>query len=169
VAARARLWIVLAGGAGEAREAVGAVLGCRPLACVSALPDEEARAWGAELARAAGLELRLLPPLSGNAELGALALDQLAREHPGEEIAIAAGVPTVEAALAAGLGLDLDLPLPVELRPGALYAFDWPAEDQGATPPVLIGADLDWLPPWSRVQARSPYPGGPGAAGTARG
>lgn len=40
---------------------------------------------------------------------------------------------------------------------------DWPV---GEGVPHLIGADLDWLPPIPGQRAR--FPGGPGAAGSAR-
>jgi hypothetical protein len=169
VAARARLWFVLPGEPGEQLAALARALAGRALSAVVAAADPASRGWGEQLASESRLEVRIHAGLAASGALAAAALGELAREHPGCELAIAAPAQVLRAALEACLGSEPPSPSPVTLRAGALYAFDWPAEADGASPPVLVGADLDWLPPWSSAQARNPYPGGPGAAGTARG
>lgn len=169
MAARARLWFLLPGGTSEEREALASALGQRSLAAIISAQDLASRASGERLSAVAGCALKNHSGLSASGALAVSALHEIARGHPGSEIAVAAPAGTLRAAAAACLGLELDAPLPIALRPGALFALDWPADAEGASAPVLVGADLDWLPPWSQAQARNPLPGGPGAAGTARG
>jgi hypothetical protein len=169
VAARTRLWFVLHGGAAAELEALARALGQRELAVVVAAPDADARAYGERLAAAAQLELRIHGDLSASGELAINALDGLAREHSGAEIAVSGSLDALRAALTTCLAGGSGSAPRIHLRGGGLYAFDWPAELRVRSAPVLVGADLDWLPPWTPKQARNPYPGGPGAAGTARG
>jgi hypothetical protein len=169
VAARTRLWFVVPGGTAAQQDALARALGRRALAAVVSAPDADARACGVLLAAAAELELRVRDELCGADERALNALSGLACEHPGAEIAVAASRDVLQAALSTALGFSIGSAARVKIQPGGLCAFDWPAERTTSSAPVLAGADLDWLPPWTPKQARNPYPGGPGAAGTARG
>jgi hypothetical protein len=169
VAARTRLWFVLSGGSAGELDALARSLVRRELAAVVAAPTLDARACGEILATCARLELQISKDLSAPDERAIRALDELASEHPGAEIAMCGPHATLRAALTICLGLTSGSIPYIKLRAGGLYAFDWPAELPVSSAPVLVGADLDWLPPWAPKQARNPYPGGPGAAGTARG
>ena len=121
------------------------------------------------LATYARRELQISKDLATSDVRAIRVLDELASEHPGAEIAMCGPHTALQTALTICLGLTSGSIPYIKLRAGGLYAFDWPAELPVSSAPVLVGADLDWLPPWTPKQARNPYPGGPGAAGTARG
>ena len=169
MAARTRLWFVLSGGSAGELGALMRSLALRELAAVVAAPTLDARACGEMLATYARRELQISKDLATSDVRAIRVLDELASEHPGAEIALCGPLAALQAALTTCLGLTSDSVPYIKLRAGGLYAFDWPAELPVSSAPVLVGADLDWLPPWTPKQARNPYPGGPGAAGTARG
>jgi len=169
VAARTRLWFVLSGGSAGELDALARGLARRDLAAVVAAQTLDARACGEILATCSRRELQISKDLSTWDDRAIRVLDELASEHPGAEIAVCGPLAALQIALTTCLGLTSESVPYIKLRAGGLYAFDWPAEPSASSAPVLVGADLDWLPPWTPKQARNPYPGGPGAAGTARG
>jgi len=169
VAARTRLWFVLSGGSAGELGALVRSLALRELAAVVAAQTLDARACGEILATYSRRELQISKELSTSDQRAVRAMDELASEHPGAEIAVCGPLTALQVALTTCLGLTSESVPFIKLCAGGLYAFDWPAELGISSAPVLVGADLDWLPPWTPKQARNPYPGGPGAAGTARG
>jgi len=160
---------VLPGGWTTEQEALTYALLRRPLAGLAAAPDEPSRAFCSMLASRACLPVKEHPGLNDCGVEAVQELATLAGTYADLEILVAAPAPALRAALATTLGIPFDAGIPVALRPGSLFAFDWPTGLEAHTRPILVGVDLDWLPAWERGRAHPRYPGGPGAAGTARG
>jgi len=168
-----RLWFVLAGGDSDELDELARALGSRPLAALACAAEPSCRTVCAAVLARAGPSTTDTP-LEESADLGAggqrtlTELARLARDHADREVLAVAPRAALESALRCAIGLDLQGDLPVKLRPGALFAFDWPTGQDPATRPLLLGVDLDWLPAWTRGRQHARFPGGPGAAGTAR-
>jgi hypothetical protein len=98
------------------------------------------------------------------------ALDELARRHAGEQIAVHLERFAVELAMRRALSLPIENPSPTSSSsaPSARnLVVDWPARDAPHLRCAFIGLDLDWSPPPPpKIVAR--FPGGPGSAATSR-
>jgi hypothetical protein len=98
------------------------------------------------------------------------ALDELARRHVGEQLAVHVERGELELVLRRALSLPLEAATPAWGEDSAAprnLVVDWPARDAPHLRCAFIGLDLDWCPPPPpKVVAR--FPGGPGSAATAR-
>jgi hypothetical protein len=165
-----RLWFVLGDGGSDGLAGSALALRHRAMAARACAAEPSSRATARFLDAPDGAafeERRDLAAPDSPTILRALA--DLAGRHADREVLVVAPGRALEAAVAAALDLTGEPPPRVALRPGALFAFDWPTAVAQSARPLLIGADLDWLPPWTRGRQHARFPGGPGAAGTARG
>jgi hypothetical protein len=165
-----RLWFVLGGNGSDGLAGSALALRNRPVAGRACAAEPASRAAAASLvAPDAPSFVELYDLTSPDAATTLRTLDDLAARHADLEVLVVAPPAALTAALAAALDLTGEPAPRVRLRPGSLFAFDWPTGRGEGVRPLLIGADLDWLPPWTRGRTHARYPGGPGAAGTARG
>lgn len=123
---------------------------------VAAIPGQPVESWlPAGLGPLVPIRSEMAPAGDG-ARLGAW-LGDLAAEHAGANVLLVGPRELLCACAALVVG-----PLARAFAARTL-TVDWPV---GAGIPHLVGADLDWLPPIPAQRAR--FPGGPGAAGSAR-
>jgi len=165
-----RLWFVLGGDGCGGLAGSALALQRRPLAARACAAEPSSLATSACLSAPEGPPFAELDDLATPDAEGVLrALGDLAAGHADLEVLVVAPARALQVALSAALDLTGEPAPRISLRPGALFAFDWPTGRGEGVRPLLIGADLDWLPPWTRGRSHARYPGGPGAAGTARG
>lgn len=94
-------------------------------------------------------------------------LSAIATRHAGAELLVLGAPELVRSAVAGALNRDHDS-LAIESR--GLAAVDWPIDSDGEAEvrrPILVGLDLDWIPP-APSQVKTRFPGGPGSAASGR-
>ncbi len=98
------------------------------------------------------------------------ALDELARRHAGEQIAVHVESLALELVMRRALALPTERASPslgIVSSSARNLVVDWPARDAPHLRCAFIGLDLDWSPPPPpKTVAR--FPGGPGSAATSR-
>jgi hypothetical protein len=98
------------------------------------------------------------------------ALDELARRHAGEQLAVHLELSALELVLRRALSLPFEAALPIWGEHSAAprnLVVDWPARDAPHLRCAFIGLDLDWCPP-PPPKSVARFPGGPGSAATTR-
>lgn len=106
------------------------------------------------------------PPPVQHEELGRklfATLDELARRHAGEQLALSIDAVMLGPLVRRALGVAAEA---VETDVENLV-IDWPAREAEHLRCAFIGLDLDWCPP-PPVAVVARFPGGPGSAATTR-